>query len=70
MKPRTALWVSLSGTIIVAICCFTSALIVIVSAVELSAWIGYLDSVLLPGLGIFFGLTLWSYWRYHRHCHA
>lgn len=69
MGPKTALWASLSGTIIVAICCFTPILVVVLGAVGLSAWIGVLDYVLLPALGALAGLTLWSYWRYRSHCH-
>ena len=69
MRPKTALWASLSGTIIVALCCFTSILVVLLGALGLSAWVGYLDYLLLPASGALIGLSLWSYWRYRRQCH-
>lgn len=69
MRPKTALWASISGTVIVALCCFTPILVVILGALGLSAWVGYLDYVLLPALGALIGLTIWSYSRYRRRCH-
>lgn len=69
MTPKNSLIASLIGTTVVAICCFTPILVVILGAVGLSAWVGALDYVLLPALGALVGLTLWSYWRYRRHCH-
>lgn len=69
MRPKTALWASISGTVIVALCCFTPILVVILGTLGLSAWVGYLDYVLLPALGALIGLTIWSYSRYRRHCH-
>ncbi|MBE7384605.1 MAG: mercury resistance system transport protein MerF [Leptolyngbya sp. SIO1E4] len=61
MKPKTAFWASLSGTVVVALCCFTPILVLLLGAVGLSVWVGYLDYVLLPALGVLLGLTLWSY---------
>ena len=69
MRPRTALWASISGTVIVALCCFTPVLVLILGALGLGAWVGYLDYILLPALGALIGLTVWSYSRYRRHCH-
>ena len=68
MKPKTALITSLLGTAIVALCCFTPILVILLGAVGLSALVGYLDYVLLPALGIFITLTAYSYWRYRRQC--
>lgn len=68
MKPKNALIASLTGTIVVAICCFTPILVIGLGALGLGAWIGYLDYILLPALGILVGLTLLSYWRYRRYC--
>lgn len=66
MGPKTSLWASITGTIVVALCCFTPILVVTLSVLGLSAWIGYLDYVLLPALGILIGLSFWSYRRYRR----
>ncbi|HIK33024.1 MAG TPA: mercury resistance system transport protein MerF [Oscillatoriales cyanobacterium M4454_W2019_049] len=68
MKSKTAFITSLTGTIIVALCCFTPFLVLILGAIGLGAYIGYLDYVLLPALGALVGLTFWSYWRYRRCC--
>ncbi|WP_448524979.1 mercury resistance system transport protein MerF [Parathermosynechococcus lividus] len=68
MKPKVAFIVSLTGAIVVALCCFTPLLVLMLGAIGLGAWMGYLDYVLLPALGALVGLTLWSYWRYRRCC--
>ena len=51
------------GTVVVAVCCFTPVLVVLVSAVGLSAAIGWLDYVLFPALGLFIGITLYALWK-------
>ncbi|WP_017328108.1 mercury resistance system transport protein MerF [Synechococcus sp. PCC 7336] len=69
MNPKTALQASISGTVFVALCCFTPILVVVFGAVGLSAWVGYLDFVLLPALGVMVGLSIVSYFRYRRYCY-
>ncbi|AFZ33502.1 MULTISPECIES: mercury resistance system transport protein MerF [Cyanophyceae] len=66
MKLKAALIASLTGTVIIALCYFTPVLVIGLGVIGLSAWIGYLDYVLLPTLGAMVGLTIVSYWRY-RH---
>jgi len=61
--PKTLLRASLIGTVIVALCCFTPILVVLLSAVGLAALTGYLDYVLLPALIIFIALTVYALWR-------
>lgn len=56
------------GTMIVALCCFTPILVVLLGTLGLGTLTGYLDAVLLPVLGIMVGLTILSYWRYRRYC--
>ena len=51
------------GTVIAALCCFTPVLVILVSAVGLSAIIGYLDYVLFPALAFFLLLTIYALWR-------
>ena len=53
----------IAGSVIAAICCFTPALVVLVTAVGLSAIIGYLDYVLFPALAFFLGLTGYALYR-------
>ena len=63
MKNRTILRVGIIGTVIAALCCFTSVLVVLLGVVGLSALTGYLDVVLLPALAFFIGLTTYVLWK-------
>ena len=54
------------GTVIAALCCFTPVLVVLLGAVGLSAWLGWLDYVLLPALAFFVALTVFAVWRRQR----
>ncbi|EYD71451.1 mercury resistance system transport protein MerF [Limimaricola hongkongensis] len=56
----------LIGTVVVALCCFTPILVVLLGAVGLSVLLGWLDIVLLPTLAIFLGITLYALWRRQR----
>jgi mercuric ion transport protein len=51
------------GTAIMAVCCFTPVLVIGLGAVGLSAWLGWLDFVLIPGLLIFMCLLGFGLWR-------
>ncbi|SDU23291.1 mercuric ion transport protein [Nitrosomonas ureae] len=51
------------GTVVVALCCFTPLLVILLGVVGLSALTGYLDYVLLPALAIFIGLTIYAIQR-------
>jgi len=53
----------INGTVIAAICCFTPVLVILLSAVGLSAIIGWLDYVLLPALVIFLAMTGYALWK-------
>ena len=68
MKPKNTFIVSLMGTVVVALCCFTPVLVVLLSALALAAWVGYLDIVLLPLLAIMMALTVLAYRRHRRCC--
>lgn len=66
MKDRTILRTGIIGSAIAAVCCFTPVLVIILGAVGLSAWLGWLDSVLFPALAVFLGLTAYGLWRRRR----
>ncbi len=53
----------IAGSVIMAICCVTPVLVVLVTAVGLSAIVGYLDYVLFPALAFFLGLTGYALYR-------
>ena len=66
MNDRKLLAAGCTGTIIAAICCFTPALVILLGAVGLSAWLGWLDYVLLPSLALFLGITAYAGYRLAR----
>ena len=66
MKDRNLLRIGVIGTIVAVLCCFTPVLVILVTAVGLSAIIGWLDYVLFPALGGFAVLTLYALWRMRR----
>ena len=61
--PKTLVRVGLVGTVLVALCCFTPILVILLGVVGLSALTGYLDYVLLPALALFIGLTIYAILR-------
>lgn len=65
MDNRTLLKTGIAGSVIAAICCATPVLVIALGVVGLSAWIGWLDYVLIPALVIFVGITIYA-WRRRR----
>lgn len=63
MKDATILKTGIAGSIIAAVCCFTPVLVILLGAVGLSAWLGWIDVVLLPALAVFIGITVYGLWR-------
>ncbi|WP_291752365.1 mercury resistance system transport protein MerF [Limnobacter sp. UBA6514] len=66
-NSKTLLRVSVIGTVLVALCCFTPILVVLLGTLGLAALTGYLDYVLLPALVFFIGLTCYAVWRKKKH---
>ncbi|MFE8069990.1 mercury resistance system transport protein MerF [Marinobacteraceae bacterium S3BR75-40.1] len=66
-NPKSLLCVSVIGTVLVALCCFTPILVILLSSVGLVALTGYLDYGLLPALAAFMGLTAYAVWRKKRY---
>lgn len=64
MTPKRQLFASIAGTVVVAVCCFTPLLVIVLAVVGLSALTPYLDLVLLPALAILIVVTALSYRRY------
>ncbi len=60
MNQRNLLRTGVIGAAIAAVCCFTPALVLLVTVVGLSAVIGYLDYVLFPALALFLGITAYA----------
>lgn len=57
MRDVTMLKTGIAGSVFAAICCFTPALVLVLGAVGLSAWLGWIDYLLLPALALFLALT-------------
>ena len=62
MSGRRLFWTGIIGTSVSALCCFTSILVILLSALGLSATIAYLDMVLFPALASFILLTVFALW--------
>lgn len=62
-NPNKLLQLGVIGTVLVAVCCFTPLLVILLSTLGLAALTGYLDYVLLPALVFFLGLTGYALWR-------
>ena len=60
MDNRKLLKTGVIGTCVTAVCCFTPALVVLVSAIGLSAIIGWLDFILFPALALFLAVTVYA----------
>ncbi len=63
--------VGILGTIVAAVCCATPILALVFGALGLSAWLASADYVLIPGLVIFVGLTVYAayrMWQGRRQC--
>ncbi len=67
MTNKQLLCTGCTGTVIAAICCFTPFLVVVLAAVGLSAWLGWLDYVLFPALAFFILLTGYGFYRLKAH---
>ena len=66
MSERRLLGIGLGGSALAAVCCFTPALVLLLGALGLSAWLAWLDFVLLPALVLFLGLTAYALLRRRR----
>lgn len=60
MDNRTLLRTGVAGTVVAALCCATPALVILLGAVGLSAWVGWLDYALMPALVVFLGITIYA----------
>ncbi|MBC8158995.1 MAG: mercury resistance system transport protein MerF [Alphaproteobacteria bacterium] len=65
-KNNRLLGTGVAGTILSALCCFTPLLVVVLGGLGLSAWLGWLDYVLLPALAGFMGLVVFAFWRRNK----
>lgn len=64
-EQRQLIWCA-AGTVVAAACCFTPVLVMLLGVLGLSAWLAWLDYVLLPALAIFAGLTVVAWLRWTK----
>lgn len=64
-NPKTLMRVGVIGAALVALCCVTPILVILLGVVGLSALTGYLDYVLMPALIAFIGLIIYAVRRKH-----
>lgn len=67
MNDKTILRTGIIGSATAAICCFTPAPVLLLGAIGLSAWLAWLDYVLLPALVLFAALTAYGLFLRQRH---
>ena len=60
----------ITGPVVAALCCFTPVLVILFGAIGLSAWLGWIDYVLFPALGIFVLLTIYAVYQRSRQSEA
>ncbi len=66
MKIDGVLKTGIIGTVFMIVCCFTPVLVIAFGAVGISAWLGWIDYVLLPGLAAFLCIMGYGLWRCKR----
>lgn len=68
-KPsKKGLYASITGTILVLLCCFTPILVIAVGVIGLGALTPYLDFILFPLLGVLIIVTILAYRKYQKGC--
>ena len=60
MNNQRLLRFGIIGSVIAALCCFTTVLVSLLAVVGLSAAVGWLNYVLFPALFIFIGITVYA----------
>lgn len=70
MENRTLFRTGVAGSAVAAVCCFTPLLVILLGAVGLTAWVAWLDYVLIPAFIAFLGLAFYAWRRLHSECVA
>lgn len=68
METRTLFRTGIAGSAVAAVCCVTPLPVILLGAVGLSAWVGWLDYVLVPAFIGFAGLTIYAWRRLRSEC--
>ena len=60
MDNQTLLKTGIAGTVVAMLCCATPVLVILFGVLGLSAWVGWLDYVLIPAIVVFIGITIYA----------
>ncbi len=60
MDNQTLLKTGIAGSVLAALCCATPVLVILFGILGLSAWVGWLDYVLIPAFVAFIGITIYA----------
>ena len=63
MDNKTLLKTGVAGTVVAALCCATPILVILFGVLGLSAWVSWLDYVLIPALVVFIAITIYALHR-------
>lgn len=66
MKDTTILKAGIIGSAVAAICCATPILVIALGAFGLSAWLGWVDYVLIPALVFCLAFAAYGFWHRGR----
>ncbi len=66
MKDPTHIVAGIGGISLAALCCFAPALVLLLGAAELSAWLTWAGYVLLPILVVFVAIAAVAFYRSSR----
>jgi mercuric ion transport protein len=66
MVEKSLLVTGLCGTCFSGICCVTPLAVIGLTSLGLSAWVGWLDYILIPAFVCFAALTVYAFWRRRR----
>lgn len=63
MNDKNLIVTGSTGAAVMGVCCFTPLLVVGLGTTGLSAWLAWLDYILLPGLLFFLCIVGYGLWR-------
>ncbi|MDQ6962493.1 MAG: mercury resistance system transport protein MerF [Mariprofundaceae bacterium] len=63
MKSSILFKAGIAGLVTSVLCCFTPILVILLGMIGLTAWVAYLDYLLMPALLFFLALTAFALTR-------
>ena len=63
MDNQTLLKTGIAASVVAALCCATPILVILFGVLGLSAWVGWLDYVLIPALVVSIGIAAYALHR-------